>query len=66
MRIQDNRAADPAGRKRELETVDTDYSLMRPLARLKEIAAAITFLLSEDASFITGTTLPVDGGRVGF
>ncbi|QGH70357.1 SDR family NAD(P)-dependent oxidoreductase [Pseudactinotalea sp. HY158] len=36
-----------------------------PLGRLGEpedIAAAIAFLLSEDASWITGITLPVDGG----
>ena len=36
-----------------------------PLGRAahpKEIAAAIAFLASEDASFITGVNLPVDGG----
>ncbi|MEV7981829.1 SDR family oxidoreductase [Streptomyces sp. NPDC086519] len=32
------------------------------LAHPSELAAAITFLLSEDASFITGQTLRVDGG----
>jgi NAD(P)-dependent dehydrogenase (short-subunit alcohol dehydrogenase family) len=38
---------------------------MIPLNRLgqpDEIAAAIAFLLSEDAGFITGQTLFVDGG----
>lgn len=36
-----------------------------PLGRLgdpEEIAAAVAFLTSEDAGFITGTVLPVDGG----
>ncbi len=32
------------------------------LGRPEEIAAATAFLLSEDASFITGHALPVDGG----
>jgi len=35
---------------------------MRRLGKPQEIAAAIAFLLSEEASFITGQTLFVDGG----
>jgi 3-oxoacyl-[acyl-carrier protein] reductase len=38
-----------------------------PLQRLgkpEDIAAAVCFLLSEDAAWITGVTLPVDGGRL--
>ncbi|HYT09552.1 MAG TPA: SDR family oxidoreductase, partial [Mycobacteriales bacterium] len=28
-----------------------------------EVAAAIVHLLSDDASFVSGATVPVDGGR---
>jgi NAD(P)-dependent dehydrogenase (short-subunit alcohol dehydrogenase family) len=59
------RADDPAARKKELEELDTDYCLMRRLGRPAEIAAAICFLASDEASYITSATLAVDGGRVG-
>ncbi|MFF5493973.1 SDR family NAD(P)-dependent oxidoreductase [Streptomyces aquilus] len=47
---------------------DDELALLRPLYPLgrvgepEDIAAAITFLASRDASWITGTTLVVDGG----
>lgn len=43
------------------QTFAQTYSLGR-IAEPREIAAAIVFLASEDASFITGVNLPVDGG----
>ena len=58
-------AADPAARKRELEEMEIDSCIMRRLARPHEVAAGIAFLASDDASYITGTTLSIDGGRVG-
>jgi glucose 1-dehydrogenase len=39
-----------------------DAMALRRLGRPEEVAAAIAFLGSDDASFITGTTLVVDGG----
>jgi NAD(P)-dependent dehydrogenase (short-subunit alcohol dehydrogenase family) len=55
-------APDPAQRKRELEEHVLDRAIIKRLARPEEIAAAIAFLLSDDASYITASTLHVDGG----
>lgn len=44
-----------------------EYLLLKhPMGRLgrpEEVAAAILFLASDEASFITGVALPIDGGR---
>ncbi|MFF2503193.1 1,6-dihydroxycyclohexa-2,4-diene-1-carboxylate dehydrogenase [Streptomyces sp. NPDC058067] len=45
------------------QTVDS--SLMKRYGTLGEQAAAITFLASDEASYITGTVLPVAGGDLG-
>ena len=42
-----------------------DSSLMKRYGTLDEQAAAITFLASDEASYITGTVLPVAGGDLG-
>ena len=50
---------DPAALRRYL----LEKHPMGRLGRPEEVAAAIVFLASDEASFITGVTLPIDGGR---
>lgn len=45
-----------------LERSKETHALGRP-GRAEEVASAIAFLASDEASNITGVTLPVDGGR---
>ncbi|XP_046385938.1 3-oxoacyl-[acyl-carrier-protein] reductase FabG-like isoform X2 [Ischnura elegans] len=45
-----------------LEHSKETHALGRP-GTVEEVAKVIAFLASDDASFITGATLPVDGGR---
>ena len=55
---------DATQKKTMLENHRFDGAVINRLGRPEEIAAAIAFLLSDDASYITATTLHVDGGRV--
>ena len=53
------------GDRGKWEPVWGDFHMLRRLGETVEVAAAILFLLSADASFITGADLPVDGGYQG-
>ena len=53
--------ADGGGREK-YEPIWGAYHMLRRCGETVEVARATLFLLSDDASFITGTDLPVDGG----
>ncbi len=58
MRVYLEGHADPASRRAELDA-------LHPIGRVgqpSEVAAVAAFLASEDASFVTGAELVVDGG----
>jgi NAD(P)-dependent dehydrogenase (short-subunit alcohol dehydrogenase family) len=53
------------GDRAKWEPVWGRYHMLRRLGEPREVARATLFLCSDDASFITGTELPVDGGYLG-
>ena len=55
------KAAGEGGREK-WEPIWGNFHMLRRLCETSEVASAICFLLSQDASYITGTDLPVDGG----
>jgi len=52
---------DEPGGPEYLERIIAQHPMGR-LGRPDEVASAIVFLASDEASFITGAMLPVDGG----
>lgn len=53
------------GDRAKWEPVWGRYHMLRRLGEAREVARAILFLCSDDASFITATELRVDGGYLG-
>jgi len=58
-----NRNNDPAVQEENTRKLNAAIPMGRP-ARPEELAQAALWLLSDDASYVTGVALPVDGGYV--
>ena len=59
--VSDRRESDAFGDPQQAELTEAIYPLRR-VGRPHDIAAAVRYLVSDDAAFVTGVALPVDGG----
>jgi NAD(P)-dependent dehydrogenase (short-subunit alcohol dehydrogenase family) len=53
-------------RGEDAERIAEEMRLLHPMGRVgttEEVAAAVASLLSDDAGFVNGAVVPVDGGR---
>lgn len=50
-------------RKDHYETLEKKY-LVGQVGEAQDVSAAIAYLASDEASFLNGISLPVDGGRM--
>ncbi|MBA8824874.1 dihydroxycyclohexadiene carboxylate dehydrogenase [Saccharopolyspora lacisalsi] len=64
-RNSDDQSAQEEAWNQQVVDQTTDSSLMKRYGNLDEQAAPIVFMASEEASYITGTVLPVAGGDLG-
>jgi glucose 1-dehydrogenase len=52
------RSPDPAAQQAQMES----FSVFNRMGRAAEIASVVAFLLSSESSFVTGASIPVEGG----
>jgi 3-oxoacyl-[acyl-carrier protein] reductase len=66
-RLEEIISANATKKNMEIEAIEHEMLAEIPMKRFaeaKEVAAAIAFLASPAAAYITGVSLPVDGGRI--
>ena len=56
----------PISEQQERVNYYREHTILGRLGKPEEIAEAVTFLSSDRASFVTGQTLTVDGGRIDY